>query len=182
MTVKRLMALVLAGALFAPPTASPAAPLAVLTGVVTTLQGNPLTQLELDLVNLDNGKVTPMRTDGIGAFRTAVEAGLYTVDAARSGYKVARGPRVVSLASGQAGTAEIALASLQTTDQQEENRDPAPLLLPANQGGGGFLGSKGGILVLSAAGVAAIVGVVLLTRNDKQPTPTPSPTPATPSR
>lgn len=166
MVVKRCLVLALAGMLFVPPTASPAIPLAVLTGVATSLKGSPLTEVDLDLVNLDNGKVTPMRTDGVGAFRTAVEPGLYTVDAGRSGYKVARGPRLVSLASGRAETAEIVLASLQTSDQEQtDDRDRnATLLLPPSRSGG-FFGSKGGILALSLIGVGSIVTVVVLTRN-----------------
>lgn len=178
MAVKRLIALALAGTLFVPPTTSHAAPLAVLTGVATSLQGNPLTQVELDLVNLDNGKVTPLRTDGVGAFRTAVEAGLYTVDAGRSGYKVARGPRVVSLASGEAGTAEIVLASLQTTTQeQEDDRRTGGLLLPANHGG--FFSSRWGVLTLSLIGVGGIVTTYYLTKDGKKLIPLP---PASQSR
>jgi hypothetical protein len=177
MMVKRCMVLALAGIVFVPPAASPAIPLAVLTGVVTSLKGSPLTQVDLDLVNLDNGKVTPMRTDGLGAFRTAVEPGLYTVDAGRSGYKVARGPRLVSLASGRAETAEIVLASLQTSDQEQtddRDRKGAALLLPPSRSGG-FFGSKAGILTLSALGVGSIVTIVVLTRNDKDDKPNASP-------
>jgi hypothetical protein len=83
----------------------------------------------------------------------------------------------VSLAAGQAGTAEIALASLQTAEQpRDRDQDPPPLLLPASRSGG-FFGSKAGIITLSALGVGSIVAIVLLTRNDDKANP-----PATPSR
>jgi len=178
MIIKRFLALTLAGLLFVPPTASPATPFAVLTGLVTTTGGAPLKQVELDLVNLDNGKITPTRTDGAGAFRTSLEPGLYTFDAGRSGYRVASGHRVVSLASGQAGTAEISLASLQSTAGQQGNdrdQEAAPLLPPARNNG--FFGSKAGIITLSAIGLAGIVTVILLTRDKDKGTPDPgSPT------
>jgi hypothetical protein len=102
-------ALILVGLMAAP--AVPATSLATLTGVATSPAGRPAAGVDLDLVNLDTGRVVTVRTDGAGAFRTQLDPGPYTVTA-RHGVTVVRGPRLVQLAAGQALAADLALAGL----------------------------------------------------------------------
>jgi len=84
---------------------------ATISGTVTSTQGQPLGRVSLDLLNLDTGRVTTAETDSVGGFHASVEAGLYTVDAGRSGMRLARGPQVVRVAAGQAAVANIAMAT-----------------------------------------------------------------------
>lgn len=123
MYLRRLLSIAVS-ALLAAPSFAPASPSSSLNGLITSAQGKPLARLSLDLLNLDTGRVTTAQTDGAGAFRVSLDPGLYTVDAGRSGYRVARGPQVVKLVAGQAITANLALANtaalamMQTGDQK----------------------------------------------------------------
>lgn len=121
MSHRALFALVLAGLLAAPPPILGSS-LATLSGVASSAGGRPLVGIDLDLVNLDTGQVTTVRTDGSGTFKARVDPGLYAL-AARGGYAVVRGPRSVHLVAGQALSADLALASLREDPPVGSNED-----------------------------------------------------------
>jgi len=130
--------------LLAAPPAIPAAPLATLSGTVTSVSGRPAAQVDLELVSLDTGRVARVQTDATGAFKAGLEPGLYSVTPARRAYVVVRGPRVVSLAAGTAVSAELALSGVQDPAVQESQDRSAAGMTPSSARS------------LSAADIAAI--------------------------
>lgn len=151
MSRRALFALVLAGLLAAPPPILGSS-LATLSGVASSAGGRPLVGVDLDLVNLDTGQVTTVRTDGSGTFKARVDPGLYAL-AARGGYAVVRGPRSAHLVAGQALSADLALASLREDSSagsdDEENKKKR------RRGAAVFLG----VTLVGLATAAAILAV-----------------------
>ena len=145
MRFKKALTLALA-TLLAAPAAVPAAPLAILNGTVTSVTGRPAASVDLELVSLDNGRVSRVQTDATGAFKAGLEPGLYTVTPSRRAYVVVRGPRVVSLAAGTAVSAELSVSGVQDPAAQEQDRDTGGAVLPSTP-------TKSG---LSAADITAI--------------------------
>jgi hypothetical protein len=80
---------------------------------VLSLEGTGPAALELRLIGLDDGRVTTARSDAEGRFRTSLPSGTYALEAG-TGYRIASGPRVVSLAVGADLQAAVMLAAQST--------------------------------------------------------------------
>ena len=111
MALRQALAITLGVALAIPPSA-PAAESGLLRGTVTRVDGSRVSDADVDLVNLDDGKLTRLRTDGDGAFEASLEVGSYKVEL-QNKYVVVRGPRMVTVAAGNTMPAELVVANPQ---------------------------------------------------------------------
>ena len=111
MALRQALAVTLGVGLAVPPSV-PAAGLGVLRGSVTTVAGAPVSGADVELLSLDDAKLTRLRTDGAGAFEASVEPGPYQVEM-QKGYQVVRGPRMVAVAAGNTAPAELVVAAAQ---------------------------------------------------------------------
>lgn len=106
--IRRSLALLLA--LFAlPVSTAQAAALAQVQGTLRFSGGTPAAGVEVRLLDLSSGRLTTLRSDDAGLFRSSVAPGVYGVETGR-GYEIARGPRVVSATAGQAVSAALEIA------------------------------------------------------------------------
>lgn len=126
--VRRSLALLLA--LFALPlSTAQAAALAQVQGTLRLSGGTPAAGVEVRLLDLSSGRVTSLRSDDAGLFRSSVAPGVYAVEAGR-GYEIARGPRLVSATEGQAVSAALVVApAAAPATQLTVEHDPKGCLL-----------------------------------------------------
>jgi hypothetical protein len=117
-----------------------AVPLGTVQGTVT-MQGRPLSGVQLALVDLDSGSIHRVTSGGRGQFEAAVAPGRYVVSAeGRGGIVVAQAPTQVPVVAGRVASANIDLAPVQVPERAGSATIPAgdkPITgrtLTANQG------------------------------------------------
>jgi hypothetical protein len=157
MRVNQALAIVAASVLALPPSAGAADPAAVLSGIVKSVTGSVLADVDLDFVNLASGATQTARTDGAGAVRLALEPGSYNVEA--RGYAIVRGPHTITVVEGQPSAAEFVL----------KGQDAAAL-----PGGGAAVAAGGrhiGDIIALTAFSGALVGVVVRAATFKAASP-----------
>jgi hypothetical protein len=147
-------------AMLALPAPAPAVEPGTLRGSVTTVDGVRVSDADLDLVSLDTGKLTRVRTDAAGSFEAQLDPASYKIELQRE-YVVVRGPRMVAVAAGNVAPAELVVAN-------------AAAAQPANEPGptAGKPSRTGDIVALVAFSSALIgVGVYAATRGpeDRRP-------------
>jgi Carboxypeptidase regulatory-like domain len=161
MAVRQALAVVLGVALALPPGA-PAAGTGLVKGTVVTEAGVPVTGADVDLLSLDNGTSTRLRTNSGGAFEANLEPGSYKVEL-QKGYVVVRGPEVVALAEGATAPAELVVASAAAAPAQGSQPVDTAVAEPSR---------TGDIIALSVFG-AALGGVMVYaatrSHEDRQP-------------
>jgi hypothetical protein len=161
MALRQALAVALGAALVLPPSAFPAAVPGLVKGNVTTLAGTPVSGADVDLLSLDNGTLTRLRTDGGGAFEASLEPGSYKVELQKD-YVVVRGPSMVAVASANTAPAELVVASAQA----------APEASQPNPAATGAASRTGDIIAVSVfAGALAGVSIYAATNGpeDRQP-------------
>ena len=162
MALRQALAVVMGVALVLPP-GVPAAPTALLKGTVVTVNGVPVAGADVDLLSLDDGTSTRLRTGSGGDFEASLEPGSYKVEL-QKGYVVVRGPQVVALNAGATAPAELVVASAQATPEETGTQPSAP---PA-----GAASQTGNIIALTVFG-AALAGVAVYAatkgHEDRQP-------------
>lgn len=119
----------------------------ILSGVVKSVTGSPLADVDLDFVNLASGASRTARTDAAGGLQVALEPGSYSVEA--RGYSIVRGPRTITVTQGQASTAEFTL----------KGQDPGAV--PVGAGAGAASGRDAGKIVALTLFTGALVGVAI---------------------
>jgi hypothetical protein len=75
-----------------------------------SLEGGAPAALEVRLIGLDDGRVATLRSDSLGRFGATLAPGTYALEAG-TGYRIARGPRIVSLRAGDGVDAALVLAA-----------------------------------------------------------------------
>ena len=73
MSLRKVLALTLGTALAFAPCAPAATAPGLLKGTVTTIDGSRVADVDVELVNLDNGALTRLRTDANGAFEAQLD-------------------------------------------------------------------------------------------------------------
>src|SRR5262245_8234535 len=119
------------------------------TGIVKSVSGEPLANVDIDFVNLVSGASRTLRTDGVGALRGTLEIGSYSVDA--RGYAIVKGPHTVDFKAGEATTLDLTLQS----------QEPAPVAGGSGAAAGASGHKTGNIVALalfSGALTAAVIG------------------------
>jgi hypothetical protein len=163
MALRRALAVVLGVGLAVPPSA-PAAATALVKGTVVTVAGTPVAGADVDLLSLDSGTATRLRTNGEGAFEASLEPGSYKVEL-QKGYVVVRGPETLALTAGATQPAELVVSSAVAQNAPEGTQ------APANTAAGGK-SQTGNIIALVAFG-GALAGVAIYSatqgREDRQP-------------
>jgi len=163
MRVRQALAVALAALLAVPAPAMAAEGGGTLSGNVRSVAGLPLANLTLELVDLATGLPHMVRTDGAGGLQAALAAGSYSVET--RGYRIERGPRVLTLTAGERTLVELILAS-------ENPATPAA--------GSGAAGSTGGSgrstanVVALALFSGALVGVAVRAATVRPENPSPS--------
>jgi hypothetical protein len=117
--VRRVTAGLLVGLLSLPQESLLSAPLGTLKGTVT-VEGRPVSGVELALVELASGSVHRLTSGAEGRFQANLAPGHYIVSATgQGGLVVAEAPTQVPVVSGQTVEARIDLASVQVPDPPE---------------------------------------------------------------
>jgi hypothetical protein len=111
MSLRKVLALTLGTALAFAPCAPAATAPGLLKGTVTTINGSRVADVDVELVNLDSGALTRLRTDANGAFEAQLDPASYKLEV-QKGYTIVRGPRSVSLVTGDTTPAEIVVTDL----------------------------------------------------------------------
>jgi hypothetical protein len=147
------------------PPSAPAATTGQLKGTVTTVAGTPVTGADVELLSLDDGTTTRLRTNGSGAFEADLAPGSYKVEL-QKGYVVVRGPDVVALTAGATQPAELVVSNAvaQTTPEGSQ---------PAADTTAGKPNRTGDIIALTVFG-GALAGVAIYSatrghEEDRQP-------------
>lgn len=151
MALRQALAVVVGVALALPPGVL-AAPTALLKGTVVTVNGVPVTGADVDVLSLDDGTSTRLRTGSDGAFEASLEPGSYKVEL-QKGYVVVRGPEVVALNAGATAPAELVVAAGAQATPEGSGTQPAA---PADGGAS----QTGNIIALTLFG-GALAGVAV---------------------
>jgi hypothetical protein len=119
------------------------------TGIVKSVSGETLANVDIDFVNLVTGASRTLRTDGVGALRGTLEIGSYSVDA--RGYAIVKGPHTVDFKDGEATTLDLTLQS----------QEPAPVAAGGSGAAAGASGHKTGNIVALALFSGALTAAVI---------------------
>lgn len=106
------------------------------TGLVqgtVTVDGRPLSGMDLALVDLSTGRIHRARSDGSGAFQLRLSPGRYVVtNRSRGGIAVGRAPAVLAVEAGKVASARIDLVALSVPlSPQPPAPQPSPGAGPA---------------------------------------------------
>lgn len=148
MLAKRALTMALAFLLAVPPFVVGAA-LGTVTGNVVLKSGKPAADVDLELVNLDTGRSTAVRSDSVGAFKVSLDPGTYDVTVGGD-YTLIRGPRGLTVAADATVSAEVVV----------EKKDRKLAAAVPGGGGGGLSTANKVALGVFAAGLATAVVVV----------------------
>jgi hypothetical protein len=130
---RRALAALLAALLAGPPVGLQAEPSQGRVQGTVTLEGRPLSGVDVALVDLDSGSIYRTRSTESGAFQLRVAPGQYSVAAeSRAGLAVGRAPALLPVRAGQLASAAIELLSIPYLPQ-EAGLTPADL--PPAEGG-----------------------------------------------
>lgn len=101
----------------------------VLSGVVKSVTGSTLANVDIEFVDLASGVAHTVRSDGAGGLRGVLANGSYSVQA--RGYSIVSGPRTATVKDGEVTSVDLTL----------QGQDPAALpaggSTPATVGEGG---------------------------------------------
>lgn len=119
-----------------------------LTGIVKSVSGSPLANVDVEFVNLVSGVARTLRSDGAGGLRGVLENGSYSVDA--RGYSIVKGPHTIDFKDGEVTTLDLTL----------QGQDPA--VVPSGSGaaageGGRKTGNVVALALFSGLLTAAVV-------------------------
>lgn len=160
MALRGVLAVTLGGLLAVPPGA-PAAQLAMLRGTVTTLAGARVSGVDLELVSLDTGRLTQVRTDGAGGFEARLDPASYKIEL-QGGYTIVRGPRTVSIAAGDTLPAEIVVADAQGAPA--DGSDPGPAAAKPSRRGDALA-----VALFSSALAGVVIRAATVKDRDRKP-------------
>ena len=158
MALRRALAVTLV-ALMALPVSAPAAELGPLRGTVTSVDGSGVSGVALEVVSLDSGKSTRLRTDMAGAFEARLDPAPYKLELQGS-HVVVRGPRAVSLVAGNTTPADLVVAQTAAATGSDA------------AGAAGTPNRKGDVVALvafSAALAGAAIYAATRNREDRRP-------------
>lgn len=100
------------------------------TGVVqgtVTVEGRPLSGLDLTLVDIASGAIHRARSDAAGGFKFQAAAGRYVVTTGtRAGLAIAKAPPVVAIEAGRVASLSVDMVAVPTGQAPAAQTPPAP--------------------------------------------------------
>lgn len=139
----------------------------VLAGVVKSVNGSVLANVDIEFVNLASGAARTLRSDGAGGLRGILENGSYSVDA--RGYSIVSGPRTVVFKDGAVTQVDLTLAG------QEPAAVPAGGSAPAAAAGSRRVANIVALSVFSGALTAAVIRAATVKQPEDRRPPSFSP-------
>jgi hypothetical protein len=168
MSLRKVLALTLGAALAFAPCAPAATAPGLLKGTVTAINGSRVADVDVELVNLDSGALTRLRTDANGVFEAQLDPASYKLEV-QKGYTIVRGPRSVALVTGDTTPAEIVVTDVAAA----AGGQGASVATPATASKAGHITALA--LFTGALGGAAIYAATREGDPDRRPPPTTSP-------